>query len=86
MRLRVAGWAFLGLLVAAGWGVYFSLASKEIPIDLIVSLLARVTCPIGILGYHFAISLHWMLIANCVTYALLGLAVETLRRQLNHSR
>lgn len=86
MRYRVAGWAILGLLVAEGWGVYFRLRSKEIPTDPIVSFFARLTCPIAILGSHFAISLHWVLVANFVTYALVGVAVETLRRQLNHSK
>jgi len=86
MKYRVAGWAAAGLFVAAAWGVYFARANKEIPIDPIVSFLARLTCPIGILGSHFAISLYWVLVANLATYALVGVAVETLRRQLNHPR
>lgn len=86
MKYRVVGWAILGLFVAAGWGVYFRLANKEIPIDPIVSFVARLTCPIGILGSHFAISLYWVLVANLATYALVGVAVETLRRQLNHPK
>jgi len=74
-------------IVSCGWlGVYFRLASKEIPIDPIVSLFARLTCPIAILGSHFAISLHWVLVANLATYALVGVALEMLRRQLNHSK
>jgi hypothetical protein len=86
MKYRLAGWAAAGLLVAAAWGIYFARANKAIPIDPIVSFLARLTCPIGILGSHFAISLSWVLVANLVTYALIGVAVETLRRQLNHPR
>lgn len=54
------------------------------PIDPVVSFLARLTCPIAILGSHFAISLFWVLLANLATYALLGAAVEMLRRQLRH--
>ena len=86
MRYRVAGWAFLGLLVAAGWGEYFRLRSQEIPIDPIVSFFARLTCPIAILGSHFVISLHWVLVANLATYALVGVALEMPRRQPNHSK
>jgi hypothetical protein len=50
MRYRVAGWAAAGLLVAAGWGLYFAVASKDLPINPAVSFLARLTCPIAILG------------------------------------
>jgi hypothetical protein len=56
------------------------------PIGPMVSFLARVTCPIGILGSYFAIGLYWVLLANLATYALVGLTVETLRRKLNYSR
>jgi len=84
MKYRVAAWALLGLSVAAGWGLYFRLASKEIPLDPIVAFLSRLTCPIAILGSHFPISLQWALGANLATYALVGVAVELLRRQLHH--
>ncbi len=83
MKYRVAGWAAAGLLAAA-WGIYFARANKEIPIDPIASFLARLTCPIGILGSHFAISLYWVLVANLATYALVGVAVEMLWRRFNH--
>ena len=86
MKYRVAGWAVLGFLVAAGWGVYFGMRNKEIPIDPIVSFLARLTCPIAILGSHFPLSLHWVLVANIATYALVGLIVEAVRQQLSHPK
>lgn len=86
MRYRIALWATAGFLVASGWAVYFSSSSKNHPIESIVFTLARLTCPIAILGKHYPISLYSALAANVVTYALIGLAVETLRRQLNHSK
>jgi len=86
MKYRVAAWASAGLIIAACWGIYFAIASKEIPIDPVVSFLARLTCPIGILGSYFAIRLQWVLVANLATYALVGVAVEILRRKLSHSR
>ena len=86
MNYRVAGWAVLGFLVAAGWGVYFGMRNKEIAIDPIVSFLARLTCPIAILGSHFPLSLHWVLVANAATYALVGLIVEAVRQQLSHPK
>jgi hypothetical protein len=51
----------------------------------IVSTLVRLTCPIAIVGSHYPVSLYSALAANVVTYAVVGLVVETLRRQLNHS-
>ena len=47
--------------------------------------LVCITCPIAIAGMHHAISLYETLAANAVTYALVGLIVETFRKQLQHS-
>jgi hypothetical protein len=85
MKYRLAIWAAAGFLVASGWAVYFLLASKSLPIEPTVSALVRLTCPIAIVGSHYPISLYLALAANVATYTLVGLVVETLRRQLNHS-
>jgi hypothetical protein len=60
-------------------------ASKSLPTEPTVSALVRLSCPIAIVGSHYPISLYLALAANVATYALVGLVVETLRRQLNHS-
>ena len=86
MKYRIAGWAVAGFLVATFWGVYFAMANKQRPIDPIVSFTSRLTCPIGILGSHSAISLWWAVLANLATYALIGVLLELLRKQLTHSR
>jgi len=86
MKYRIALWATAGFLVASGWAVYFSLASKDRPMDSIVFTVARLTCPIAILGSHYAVSLYLALVANAATYVHIGLAAETLRRQLKHSK
>jgi hypothetical protein len=85
MKYRIALWAAAGFLVASGWAVYFLVASKSFPIEPTVSGLLRLTCPIAIVGSHYPVSLYLALAANVATYALVGLVVETLRRQLNHS-
>ncbi len=85
MKYRIAIWAGAGFLVASGWALYFLAASKDRPIEPIVSTLVQLTCPIAIVGSHYPVSLYWALATNVVTYALVGLLVETLRRQLNHS-
>jgi len=85
MKYRIALWAAAGFLVASGWAVYFLVASKEHPMEPIVSTLLRLTCPVAIVGSQYPVSLYSTLVANVATYALVGLGVETLRRQLNHA-
>ena len=85
MKYRIAIWAAAGFLVASGWAVYFSVASKDRPSDSIVFTLLRLTCPVAIVGSHYPVSLYSSLVANAATYALVGLVVETVRRQLKHS-
>jgi hypothetical protein len=86
MKYRIAIWAAAGFLVATGWAVYLLVKSKDHLIEPIVSTLIRLTCPVAIVGSHYPVSLYAALVANVATYALLGLIVETLRRQLRHSR
>jgi hypothetical protein len=86
MKYRIAVWAAAGFLVASGWAVYFLVASKDRLVEPIVSTLARLTCPVAIVGSHHPVSLYAALAANVATYALLGLGVEIVRRQLNRSR
>lgn len=88
MRLknRIVVWAVAGFLVASGWALYFVVASKDHLMGPIVSILVQLTCPIAIVGlHHYPVSVRLSLVANVATYALVGLALETLRRQLNHS-
>jgi hypothetical protein len=85
MKYRIAIWAAVGFLVASGWAVYFLVRNKDLLIEPIVSTLIRLTCPVAIVGFHYPVSVYATLAANVATYALIGLVVETLRRQLNHS-
>jgi len=48
--------------------------------------LINLTCPISIAGIHYPISLYEVLAANTITYALVGLIVETLRHRLHHAK
>ena len=86
MKYRIAIWAAAGFLVASGWAVYFFVRNKDLPMEPIVSALIRLSCPIAIVGSHYPVSLYSALAANIATYALVGLAVEILRRQLTHSK
>jgi len=86
MKYRVSIWAAAGFLVAGGWAVYYLVRNKDLPIEPMVSTLVRLTCPIAIVGAHYPVSLYSALAANVATYALVGLVVETLRRQLSNSK
>jgi hypothetical protein len=85
MKYRVAIWAAAGFLVASAWAIYFLMANKDLPIEPLASTLVRLTCPIAIVGAHYAVSIYSALAANVATYALVGLVVEILWRQFNHS-
>ena len=80
MKYRVAIWAAAGFVVASGWAVYFFVASKNLPIEPMVSSLVGLTCPIAIVGSHYPVSLYLALAANVATYAVVGLLVEAFRR------
>lgn len=88
MKSRIAIWASAGFVVASFWAIYVAIKSKDIPIDPLVKALIQATCPIAFAGshFHFPIRIFWFFLANVATYALAGLMVETLRRQLNHAR
>src|SRR5271165_4025917 len=88
MKFRIAVWASAGFLVAVCWAIYFAMLSKDIPIQPIVYTLASFSCPLALVGnhFHFGVKLSWVLVSNAAFYALFGLVVEGLRRQLDHAK
>lgn len=89
MKHRIAIWASVGFIIAACWFLY-SVASPT-PItsaEPMVWALARLTQPLLFAGFyfHFGIRFYWVLLANAATYALAGLIVETLRRQMSRAK
>ena len=89
MKYRIVIWASAGFLVSVGWGFYFASANKAVPIESIVYTLAWLTQPTAaVASYLNSISplgLTWVVVANAATYALVGLIVEMVRKQLNHA-
>jgi len=87
MKYRIAVWASAGLLVAGFWAL-FAFATFPSTNERMrdVWTLVCLTCPVAIAGRHHPISLYEVLAANAVTYALIGLIMEALRRQLHHAK
>lgn len=85
MKSRIAMWAVVGFLVAGGWALYASAITPPAftHADPIMTFV-RLTCPIALIDFY-PLSLYLVLVANAATYALVGLIVETLRRQLKHA-
>lgn len=88
MKSRIVLWAAAGLVVVCCWDLYIRATFPE-PISgahPIAWLLAQISCPIAFLSmhFHFGASFYLVLLANAVTYALVGLAIEMMRTRLIH--
>jgi hypothetical protein len=83
MKYQIAIWAIAGVLVAGFWAV-FAAATFPSTSDRMheVWTFVCITCPIAIAGMHHPISFYETLAANAATYALAGLIIEILRKQL----
>ena len=87
MRYRIAMWAIAGFLIAGFWALFAITTFPSTPERMRdMWTVVCLTCPVAILGMHYPISLPVTLVANAVTYGLVGLAVEALRSQLHHAQ
>jgi hypothetical protein len=88
MKSRISIWASVGFLVACSWALYaFATTPPAMTSADRILTLVKLTCPIVAASFyfHFGVSLYWSLLANAATYGLVGLIVETVRRQLKHA-
>ena len=89
MKFRIFLWAMAGFLAAAGWAFYAAATFPDlIQFKPLVWNLALLTQPLAFasMRFHFPASIYWVLITNAASYALVGLIVESLRRQLLHAK
>ena len=77
MKIRIASWAFVGVLVVGLWSLYFS--NVHVQPHGFLAVFLDTTCPVAIARQH-AMSIYITLLANALTYALAGLAIELMRR------
>ena len=87
MKYRITMWALAGFLVAGFWAL-FAIATFPSTSERMrdVWSFVCITCPIAMAGMHHAISLYETLVANALTYALVGVIVEGFRKRLNHAQ
>jgi hypothetical protein len=78
MKSRIAIWACAGAFVVVFWRLYLS-ATFPTPLGTVLPLV-YLTCPIALVR-HYALSFYSVLLVNAATYALVGMVVETIRRQ-----
>ncbi len=83
MKKRVAIWGSVGVLIAAFWAI-FSLLVPITPADSVIWMAAQMTCPLVFLGmvFHFGVRVYWVIFANGIIYALVGLLWGCLRLTL----
>jgi hypothetical protein len=80
MKSRIAIWATLGALVVVAWRVYISATlSNPLGTGGLGRVLVYLTCPIAMAGRNPQ-SFYFVLLVNAATYALVGIALETMRR------
>ncbi len=86
---KITVWATVGFVVVCCWTAYMAVTFPDQLTSVpILWALVRFTCPIVFASvyWHFGVALPWVLLVNTVTYALVGLIVETLRRRLSPAR
>jgi hypothetical protein len=81
MKIRIAIWAAVGALVVAFWALYIMTTHQNVGAGGVGRVIVCLTCPIAIEGHHPQ-SLYFVMVVNAATYALVGIAVETIRRHL----
>jgi hypothetical protein len=80
MKTRIAICAVTGALVAVFWALYFMTTHQNLlGAGGVGKAIVCLTCPIALESNH-PLSLYFVLIVNAATYALVGVAVETIRR------
>jgi hypothetical protein len=89
MKKPIAIWAGVGFLVACCWVLYtFAIPPEQLITSLrepVVEAIAFISLPIAFALRRFPLHFWWVPPINAATYAVLGLAVEILRRKFKSS-
>ena len=88
MFRRMGWWALAGFGIALLWAALFyflgpsrgSYPSQGTVLhSLGESVWLRITAPVALLGWHYAITWYWSAVINAAIYAFIGLGVESIR-------
>lgn len=80
MKQRVGLWALAGFAMASFWVIY-GMATGPAH-NLGQATIIAVTAPASFLGRAVPLAYYWFVLLNAAVYALVGLAIELLRRPL----
>lgn len=87
MRYRITMWAIAGFLLAGFWALFAIATFPSTPERMReMWTIICITCPVAIVGMHHPLSLYVVLVANAVTFGLIGLAVDGLWKRLHHAQ
>jgi hypothetical protein len=87
LKNKVALWAAAGLMISMGWFLYAS--TSTVPLTLgnrMVWTLVQDTQPVIFASSftHTGLKFYWVFLGNALTYGLIGLIFETVRRRVVH--
>lgn len=91
---RLLLWTTAGFIISLDWGMYFAHADKSLPIGTSIYALAYATQPLAVaVAEHLrgirGVSLGSVAVMNAVTYAVFGLILAMVRRNvtaLSHAK
>jgi hypothetical protein len=78
MKRRIGMWALSGFVVACCWVIFSMVAGPSV--NLGRSAIVAVTAPASYLGRSMPLAYYWFILLNAALYALVGLAIELVRR------
>ena len=83
MTRRIALWSVVGIIVACAWVVFtMSLAPAtllRLEHGRYFWIIADITAPVALLRYY-PLKYYWVVLLNGIAYAMVGSAVEVVRR------
>ena len=78
MKHRLGMWVLSGFVVACCWVILGMVVGSNI--NLGRSAIVAITAPAAYLGRRMPLAYYWFILLNAAIYALLGLAIELVRR------
>lgn len=84
MGRRIGLWSLAGFAVACGWVAYTFAAFPLQTRNHLFWAVVEITAPAALLR-HVAIKYYWFILLNAVAYAIVGFAIEIVRRYVRET-